>query len=85
MAKGSIGMITRITGPVVDIRFPKLELPDIYHALTVTNNGKIFTLEVLQHLGAEDVRCISMQPTDGMSRGMTAVDTGMPISVPVGE
>ena len=85
MAKGSIGMITRITGPVVDIRFPKLELPDIYHALTVTNNGKIFTLEVLQHLGAEDVRCISMQPTDGMSRGMTAIDTGMPISVPVGE
>lgn len=77
-------MITRITGPVVDIRFEKHEIPDIFHAVTVTNQNEMYTLEVLQHLDDEDVRCISMQPTDGMSRGMTAVDTGAPISVPVG-
>ncbi|MDD6800040.1 MAG: F0F1 ATP synthase subunit beta [Firmicutes bacterium] len=85
MATGSLGMVTRITGPVVDIRFPKHEIPDIFHAVTVTNGDETVTLEVLQHLGTEDVRCIAMQPTNGMSRGLTAVDTGAPISVPVGK
>ncbi len=85
MALGSKGIITRINGPVVDIRFTDLDLPDIFHALTIETTKDTFTLEVLQHLGKGEVRCISMQPTDGLSRGMTAVDTGRPISVPVGQ
>ena len=81
---GSIGRITRITGPVVDVRFEGRELPDILHAVEVRKDGSVFTLEVLQHLGLGEVRCISMHPTDGMSRGMEVYDTGAPISVPVG-
>lgn len=86
MAKGSIGMVLRITGPVVDIVFDSAtDLPDIFHAVTIDNNGEKFVLEVSQHLGNGVVRCISMHPTDGMSRGLTAVDTGEPISICVGE
>ncbi len=85
MAKGSVGMVRRITGPVVDILFEPYELPDIFHAVAIEHNGKTFILEVLQHLGGGEVRCISMHPTDGMSRGLKAVDTGEPITVSVGE
>ena len=85
MSTKSKGIITRITGPVVDIRFGGLELPDIFHAVEIINGDNVYTTEVLQHLGNGEVRCISMVPTDGMSRGMTAIDTGRPISVPVGE
>ncbi len=82
----SRGIITMIKGPVVDISFPpKSDLPDIFHALEVeTANGKV-VLETLQHLGASAVRCISMQSTEGLSRGMPVIDTGKPISVPVGK
>ncbi len=79
------GIITRITGPVVDVRFRGQRPPDIFHAVEVRRGEEVFTLEVLQHLGNGEVRCISMQPTDGLSRGLPAVDTGRPISVPVGE
>ena len=85
MAKGSTGMVLRITGPVVDILFDTLDLPDIFHAVTIDNNGEKFVLEVSQHLGDGEVRCISMHPTDGLSRGLTAVDTGEPITISVGE
>ncbi|MBE6613932.1 MAG: F0F1 ATP synthase subunit beta [Ruminococcaceae bacterium] len=85
MSKHATGIITRINGPVVDIMFDSLTLPDIFHALEIRKGEETFTLEVLQHLGHNEVRCISMQPTDGLSRGMTAVDTGAPISVPVGK
>ena len=85
MAKGSVGMVQRITGPVVDILFNVNEIPDIFHAVTIEIAGEMHVLEVLQHLGHGEVRCISMNPTDGMSRGLTAVDTGKPISVRVGE
>ncbi len=85
MSTGSKGIITRITGPVVDIRFDEGKIPDIFHAVNVDTKNGICTLEVLQHLGNGEVRCISMESTDGMSRGMTACDTGYPISVPVGE
>ena len=85
MAKGSEGMVLRITGPVVDILFDPLDLPDIFHAVTIEHNGEKFVLEVSQHLGDGQVRCISMHPTDGMSRGLTAIDTGGPITVSVGE
>ncbi len=74
----------RITGPVVDIEFDGLDLPDIFHAVTIEHNGEQYILEVLQHLGGGMVRCISMESTDGMSRGLMAVDTGAPISVSVG-
>ena len=84
MAKGSIGMVERITGPVVDISFDSLDLPDITHAVTIEHGGETFVLEVCQHLGNGEVRCISMHSTDGMSRGLTAIDTGEPISVCVG-
>lgn len=80
------GIITRITGPVVDIRFPWSEhIPDIFHAVEVKIGNETYTLETLQQLGDGVVRCISMRSTDGMSRGMTAIDTGAPISIPVSE
>lgn len=85
MAKGSKGMVLRITGPVVDILFDPLDQPDIFHAVTIEHDGEEYILEVSQHLGNGEVRCISMHPTDGMSRGLTAVDTGAPICVSVGE
>lgn len=85
MAKGSVGMVLRITGPVVDILFDPFNIPDIFHAVTIEHNGETYVLEVSQHLGNGEVRCISMQSTDGMSRGLTAVDTGEPITVGVGE
>ncbi len=84
MAEGSIGMVQRVTGPIVDILFDTDSIPDIFHAVTITNKGKTTTLEVAGHLGSGEVRCISMSPTDGISRGLTAVDTGTPISVFVG-
>ena len=86
MAAGNIGTITRISGPVVDIQFPeKSGVPDIFHAVEVTIRGEAHVLECLQQLGDGAVRCISMRPTNGMSRGMPAVDTGAPISVPASE
>jgi F-type H+-transporting ATPase subunit beta len=86
MSAGKKGLITRITGPVVDVTFPQAEdTPELFNSLEVeTNNGKL-VLEVLQQLGDGTVRCISMHATDGLSRGMFAVDTGDPITIPVGE
>ena len=87
MAEKKKGIIIRITGPVVDVLFPSdSALPDIFHALEVfADDGTRFVLETLQHLGGGIVRCISMHPTDGMSRGMTAISIGQPITVPVGD
>ena len=86
MSAGNIGTISRISGPVVDVHFPEhSSVPDIFHADEVTINGSVHVLECLQQLGNGEVRCISMRPTDGMSRGMEAVDTGAPISVPASE
>ncbi len=85
MAKGSVGMVQRITGPVVDVLFEINDIPDIFNELNIQVNDELFTLEVSQHLGNGEVRCISMNPTDGMSRGMKAVDTGEPIKISVGE
>ncbi len=86
MSAGNIGTISRISGPVVDVHVPEhSSVPDIFHAVEVTINGSVHVLECLQQLGNGEVRCISMRPTDGMSRGMEAVDTGAPISVPASE
>ena len=84
MAAGSKGRIVRITGSVVDVLFEPEQVPDIFHAILVKKDEQTIALEVLQHIGNGAVRCISMHPTDGLSRGMEAEDTGMPISVPVG-
>ncbi len=79
-------MITRIIGPVVDVSFrDKKSVPEIYNALEVETKSGTLLLEVLQQLGDGSVRCIALHPTDGLSRGMTAIDTGSPLSVPVGE
>lgn len=85
MSAGSKGILIRITGPVVDVRFPSpADIPDIFNAVEVEAGSGRIVLEALQQLGNGEVRCISMSPTDGLSRGMAAVDTGKPISVPVG-
>ena len=82
----NIGKITQIIGAVLDIKFSKGGLPQINEAIKIkTNAGKELTVEVAQHLGDDTVRCIAMGPTDGLVRGMEAVATGSPISVPVGE
>jgi F-type H+-transporting ATPase subunit beta len=83
------GRIARVTGPVVDIEFPHDAIPEIYNALTtqVDLNGEktTLTLEVAQHLGDDLVRAIALKPTDGLVRGGLVTDTGLPISVPVGD
>jgi len=86
---GAVGRIARITGPVIDAEFPADAMPDIYNALTVqlTLHGttSTITFETAQHLGENMVRAIAMQPTDGLVRGQEVIDTGAPISVPVGD
>jgi F-type H+/Na+-transporting ATPase subunit beta len=88
-SSGSVGRITRILGPVVDVEFPRGEVPDLFNALTfdLELNGKTtkLTLEVAQHLGDNQVRTIAMQPTEGAVRGTEVQDTGRAISVPVGD
>ncbi|HEY7992070.1 MAG TPA: F0F1 ATP synthase subunit beta [Stellaceae bacterium] len=83
MATNTIGTVTQIMGAVVDVKFEG-ELPSMLNALHVQNQGKTLTLEVAQHLGENTVRTIAMDTTDGLARGAQAVDTGAPISVPVG-
>ena len=84
MAKGSIGRVTQVTGPVVDVEFNPGELPEINHALEIQRDGGKLVLEVQQHLGDDSARTISMGSSDGLRRGMQVLDTGLPISVPVG-
>jgi F-type H+/Na+-transporting ATPase subunit beta len=79
------GHIVQVIGPVIDIRFESGELPKIYNAIKVDNKGVIIVAEVMQHLGNQTVRCVSMSSTEGLVRDMTAVDTGNPIMVPVGK
>lgn len=79
-----VGKIVQVIGPVVDVEFAPDELPALYNALEVDLNGSKLVLEVEQHLGNNWVRCLAMTSTDGLARGQAAVDTGAPISVPVG-
>ena len=85
MATNNIGKITQIIGAVLDIKFTNGNLPEIYEAIKIQNGETPLVVEVAQHLGDDTVRCIAMGPTDGLVRGMDAVATGAPISVPVGE
>ena len=81
----NIGKIVQIIGAVVDIRFPKDHLPKLLNAIEINNGSQKLTVEVAQHIGDDVVRCIAMSTTDGLVRGMDAVDTGSPIKVPVGK
>jgi F-type H+-transporting ATPase subunit beta len=83
MAKTKSGKITQVIGAVVDVKFEE-DLPPILNALEVDNNGTRLVLEIAQHLGENTVRCIAMDATEGLVRNMPAVDTGAPITVPVG-
>ncbi len=83
-AKGT-GRVIQITGPVVDIEFPPGQLPAIYNAVEIQREGPPLVCEVQQHLGNNWVRAVAMTTTDGLARGISVLDTGGPISVPVGE
>ena len=83
MAK-NIGTVVQVIGPVLDIRFGDGQLPNLLSAIEIDNNGRRVVAEVAQHIGDNVVRCIAMSSTDGLRRGIDAVDTGAPISVPVG-
>ena len=86
MADNNTGKITQIIGAVLDVKFAEGNLPEINEAISVDRgDGSTLIVEVAQHLGDDTVRCIAMGPTDGLVRGMDAVATGSPISVPVGE
>ncbi|KAL2112071.1 hypothetical protein VUR80DRAFT_8646 [Thermomyces stellatus] len=78
------GKIHQVIGAVVDVKFDSAKLPSILNALHTDNNGQKLTLEVAQHLGENVVRCIAMDGTEGLVRGAKAVDTGAPITIPVG-
>ncbi len=84
MAK-NIGTVIQVVGPVLDIRFPDDCLPDLLSAIEIKNGDAKIVAEVAQHIGDNVVRCIAMSSTDGLQRGVEAVDTGASISVPVGE
>ena len=84
MPQKNIGKVVQIIGAVVDIAFEKDNLPNLLNAIEIDNNGVKLTCEVAQHIGDDVVRCIAMSSTDGLVRGVEAVDTGSPITVPVG-
>ena len=79
------GKVTQVIGTVVDVEFPPEDMPSIYNALETTIQDSRLVLEVEQHIGNNWVRCLALGPTEGLTRGVDAVDTGNPISVPVGD
>lgn len=83
--KDRVGVVVKIIGPVMDVRFPHGQLPSILNALIVQDGDRQVWLEVSLHIGNDVVRCIALQSTEGLSRGLTVTDTGLPIQVPVGE
>ena len=85
MSDKHIGEVVQVTGPVLDIRFAHDELPSLLNAIEIDNNGSRIIAEVAQQTGDNTVRCIAMNSTDGLVRGTKALDTGGPITMPVGE
>ena len=85
MPQKNIGKVVQIIGAVVDVQYTKENLPNLLNAIEIELNGATLTCEVAQHIGDDIVRCIAMGSTDGLVRGVDAVDTGAPISVPVGK
>ncbi len=85
MAKAATGRVVQVMGAVVDVEFPPEQLPEIYDAVEIEREGRdSLVLEVQQHLGHDTVRTVAMDATDGLRRGMAAINTGAPITVPVG-
>ena len=84
MTQGTKGSIVQVIGTVVDAEFPQGGLPSLYNGLELQLEGERLVLEVEQHIGSNRVRCLALGPTEGMARGMEVIDTGKPISVPVG-
>ena len=85
MSEHNVGKVVQVIGPVLDIRFEDGHLPELLNAIEIMNGDKKVVAEVAQHVGDNVARCVSMNATDGMVRGMEAIDTGSPITVPVGE
>ena len=84
MAKGSKGKVVQVIGTVVDVEFPADDLPEIYSAVELANDGSRLVLEVEQHVGNSWARCLALGATEGLARGTDVIDTGSPVSVPVG-
>ena len=84
MAKDAKGQVVQVIGTVVDVEFPREEMPEVLNAIEVPVEGQTLVLEVQQHTGNNWVRCLALGPTEGLARGSTVVDTGAPIRVPVG-
>jgi F-type H+-transporting ATPase subunit beta len=80
----NVGQVVSVVGPVVDVQFPPDQLPEILNAIRIQADGIDLTCEVSQMRGDDVVRCVALASTDGLVRGMKAVDTGAPIRVPVG-
>ena len=85
MSEKHVGKVIQVTGPVLDIRFSEGELPNLNNAIHINVQDRLLTAEVAQQIGDDVVRCIAMSSTDGLVRGVEAVDTGGPITVPVGD
>ena len=83
--KANIGKVVQVIGPVLDVEFEPEQLPELYNAVTVKIDDRQLVAEVEQHIGRNQVRAVAMSSTDGVVRGMDVVDTGQPITVPVGK
>ena len=81
----NIGKVVQIIGPVLDIKFEPDKLPKLYSAVHIKDKDRLIVVEVAQHIGDDIVRCVAMNATDGLRRGIEAVDTGAPITIPVGK
>jgi len=79
------GKVIQVIGTVVDVEFPQGKLPKIYNAIEINQNGNKIVLEAQHHIGNNWVRCLALSPTDGLERGVEAIDTGAPVTVPVGK
>ena len=78
------GLISQIIGPVIDIKFEEGHMPELLNAIEIQDGDRKIMAEVAQHIGDDVVRCVALSSTDGLIRGMKAIDTGAPITVPVG-
>ena len=85
MSENRVGKVIQVTGPVLDIRYKEGELPDLHNAIEIMIEDRKLIAEVAQQIGDDVVRCVAMSSTDGLVRGADAVDTGSPITVPVGD
>jgi F-type H+-transporting ATPase subunit beta len=79
------GKVAQVIGTVVDIEFPPEELPGLFNAVEIHRDGDKIVLEVQQHIGNNWVRCLALSPTEGLQRGAEVIDTGAPLTVPVGK